>query len=161
MHWALGPSKQKTVLLSDCTRFYRVGDFKSTGSQTCPWPSPCLVCRWPLPSAPRVRTGTTTSSCPRTKTCSPPMEQGRLQPSAPLPSGEGAAWCEWNRRARPGPSTTPWWPASRRAPPAQTRAPPTARTLTLPSWTQTTCEQNHGSFSSYTFIVSHSDNAIQ
>lgn len=87
-----------------------------------------------------------TSSCPRMKTCSQAMEQERRPPSAPLPWDEGAAWCEWSRRAQPGPSTTPWWPALHQALRAQTRAPPTARTRTLPSWTQMTCEQNPVSY---------------
>lgn len=85
------------------------------------------VFRWPPPSALMVRTGTTTSSFPRTAICSPSVGAG--------------GWCAWTRRARPGISRTRWWPAALLAPPAQTRAPPTARTQTLPLWTQTTCER--------------------
>lgn len=102
------------------------------------------------------------------ETCNPQMEEEEeeegLQPSAPLRLGEGAAWCEWSPRARPGPSTTPWWLAPPRAPPAQMRAPPTARTLTLPSWTRTTCEQAEQPSlppslpSSY--VISHSEDAL-
>lgn len=101
------------------------------------------MCRWRPASAPRVRTGTTTSSCARTETWLLPVGEERLQPSAPLPSGD------WSPRVRPRPSMTPWWPAPPRARPAQTRAPPTARTLTSPLLTQATCEwaksANHSS----------------
>lgn len=128
-------------------------------------PSPSLMCRCRLPSAPRVRTGTTTSLCPRMETCRPPRveEEAGLRPSAPLRSGEGVAWCEWSQRERPGPSMTPWWPPPPRALPAQTRAPPTARTLTLPSSTPMTCERaNQPSLSSSnTCIISHSEKVIQ
>ncbi|KAK5883825.1 hypothetical protein CesoFtcFv8_020108 [Champsocephalus esox] len=58
-----------------------------------------------LPWAPRVRTGTTTSWCVRTKTWQPAREEedeGGLQPNAPLQSGGGTAWCAWSRRGPRG-----------------------------------------------------------
>lgn len=97
------------------------------------------VFRLPPPSALMVKTGTTTSWFPRTVICSPPM--GQEQPGTLRPSVGAEGWCGWTRRERSGISMTRWWPALLLAPPAQMRAPPTARTQTLPLWTQTTCER--------------------
>lgn len=98
------------------------------------------VFRWPPPSALMGRTGMTTSLFPRTGIYSLRTEPARPRLTALLPSDGAGGWCGWSRRARQGLSRTRWWWASLRAPPAQTRAPPTARTQTLPLWPQPTCE---------------------